>query len=99
MPYDDRGGFGGNRPPRQMYDVSAMNLKCCDCGVEIKELPFNPDPGKTLDRIRCAECQRKFRMSRPRRSFGGGYGGGGGGYGGGGGGYGGGGGGRRFDNQ
>ncbi|MGC9048814.1 MAG: hypothetical protein ACP5IX_01160 [Patescibacteria group bacterium] len=81
MPYSNDRGFGGggfNRPPRQMYDVSALNIKCCDCGVEIKELPFNPDPNKSLDRIRCPECQRKFRMSNPRRGFGGrGFGGGG----------------------
>lgn len=81
MPYNDDRSFGSggfNRPPRQMYDVSSLNLKCCDCGVEIKELPFNPDPSRPLDRIRCPECQRKFRMSRPRRGFGGrGFGGGG----------------------
>lgn len=74
MPYNNDRGFGGdfNRPQRQMYDVSALNIKCCDCGVEIKELPFNPDPNKPLDRIRCPECQRKWRMSHPRRRFGGG---------------------------
>lgn len=79
MPYNDDRGFGGggfNRPPRQMYDVSNMNIKCADCGIEIKELPFQPDPSKPTDRIRCVECQRKFRAANPRRGFGGGFGGG-----------------------
>jgi len=55
---------------REMVDVSDMNITCCDCGAEIKELPFNPDPAR-LDTIRCADCMRKFREKnpRPRRRF------------------------------
>lgn len=78
MAFNDQGtrpSYGGSdrfsRPPRQSFDVSALNLKCCDCGIEIKELPFNPDPNKPTDRIRCPECQRKWRQDNPRRSFGG----------------------------
>ena len=51
---------------RQMFDVTEMNIKCCDCGKPITQLPFNPDPSR-LDSIRCQDCMRKFRESRPRR--------------------------------
>src|SRR5688500_8532108 len=36
------GGIGGGErgfAPRQSFDVSAMGLKCADCGVAITELP------------------------------------------------------------
>lgn len=56
-----QGGF-----QRQMFDVSKMNIKCRDCGVPITQLPFDPDPSR-LDSIRCQDCMRKFRESRPRR--------------------------------
>jgi CxxC-x17-CxxC domain-containing protein len=60
-----RGGGGGgfNRAPRQMVDVSSMGIKCADCGVEIKELPFQPDPNR-LNTIRCRDCLRKNRPPR-----------------------------------
>jgi DNA-directed RNA polymerase subunit RPC12/RpoP len=51
---------------RQMVDVSTMNIKCCECGAEIKELPFNPDPAR-LDQIRCRDCMRKRRQQFRRR--------------------------------
>ena len=50
---------------RQMFDVSAMNIKCSDCGTPITELPFNPDPART-NTIRCQECMRKYREANPR---------------------------------
>ncbi len=47
-----------------MYDVSHLGLKCAKCGVDIKELPFEP----TQDRpVYCTECARERR----RRSGGG----------------------------
>ena len=58
-----------NRPQRQMNDVSALGLKCEECQVDIKELPFEPtkrDDG-TYGRLYCQECNRKRR-----KSFGGG---------------------------
>jgi len=58
-----QGGF-----QRQMFDVSSMNITCKDCGAPITQLPFNPDPAR-LDSIRCQECMRKWRESRPRRRF------------------------------
>ena len=64
-----------NRPQRQMNDVSSLGLKCEECGVDIKELPFEPtkrDDG-TYGRIYCQECNRKRRKT----SGGGGFGGGG----------------------
>jgi len=56
---------GGNFK-REMIDVSGMNIKCKDCGAAITELPFTPDPNR-IDSIRCRDCLRKFRESRPRR--------------------------------
>ncbi len=46
--------------PRKMFDVSDLNIKCCECGAEIKELPFVPDPTR-LDKIYCRDCMRKRR--------------------------------------
>jgi len=62
---------GASRPSgfqRQMFDVSEMNIICKDCGAPIAQLPFNPDPNR-LNSIRCQECMRKWRESRPRRRF------------------------------
>lgn len=68
-----------NRPQRQMFDVTDLGLKCAECSVDIKELPFQPTKkdDDTYGRIYCQECNRKRR-----KSFGGsqgGFGGGGGG--------------------
>ncbi|MCX7778676.1 MAG: hypothetical protein N2259_00265 [Patescibacteria group bacterium] len=60
-------GFRGRGfQPRQMTDVSAMNIKCCECGAEIKELPFNPDPDR-IDQLRCRDCMRKRREQLRKR--------------------------------
>ncbi len=61
----NRGGFGGgfSRPPRQLIDVTAMNIKCADCGAAITQLPFQPDPAR-LNTIRCRDCLRKSRPAR-----------------------------------
>ncbi|MFA4937003.1 MAG: hypothetical protein WC575_01755 [Patescibacteria group bacterium] len=58
-----RSGGGFNQGPREMIDVSAMGIKCADCGVEITQLPFQPDPAR-LNTIRCRDCLRKNRPSR-----------------------------------
>ncbi len=70
MAYQNDQGFSGRGfGQRQMFDVSSMNIKCCECGVEIKELPFNPDPNR-IDQIRCRECMRKRREQfRSRRRY------------------------------
>lgn len=60
------GGQGKGNFQRQMFDVSGMSIKCCDCGVPISQLPFNPDPSR-IDSIRCQDCMRKWREIRPRR--------------------------------
>lgn len=54
------GGF-----KKQMFDVSDKNIKCCDCGAEIKQLPFNPDPER-VDSIKCFDCIKKSRGNNPR---------------------------------
>ncbi len=61
MAFDNR--MGG---PRQLIDVSALGLKCCDCGIDIKELPFEPKADKP---VRCRDCNRKFRASFGPRQF------------------------------
>jgi len=67
MVYQRNQDFSGRGfRPRQMFDVSAMNIKCCECGIEIKELPFNPDPTR-LDQIRCRDCMRKRREQFRKR--------------------------------
>jgi len=62
--FEDRRSQSGFQ--RQMSDVSNMNIKCCDCGTSITQLPFNPDPER-LNTIRCQDCMRKFREQNPRR--------------------------------
>lgn len=59
-------GYQGGFRQRQMFDVSAMDIKCCECGAEIKELPFNPDPAR-LGQILCRDCMRKRREQFRRR--------------------------------
>lgn len=58
-----RGGFGG---PRQMVDVSAMNLTCAQCGTAIKELPFQPSGDRP---VYCRDCNKARRANMPPRRF------------------------------
>ena len=42
---------------RQMFDVRHLHLKCCHCGKEIQELPFQP----SMDRpIYCHGCVSSY---------------------------------------
>jgi ribosomal protein S27E len=64
----------GQRPQRQMFDVTSLNITCAECGAEIKELPFQPTEKEdgTFGRIYCYDCNKKRRQDRgPRRDFGG----------------------------
>lgn len=36
--------------------------KCAECGAEIKELPFEPDPAR-LGQLRCRNCYK------PKKTF------------------------------
>lgn len=57
MAFDQQqGGFR----PRQMVDVSAMGLKCAECGADITELPFEP---KTDRPVYCRDCNRNRKQS------------------------------------
>ncbi|HAZ28905.1 MAG TPA: zinc-binding protein [Candidatus Magasanikbacteria bacterium] len=49
------GGFGGPRPPRQMFDV---DVTCAECGTHISQLPFQP---KGDAPIYCFECNKTRR--------------------------------------
>lgn len=46
---------------RKMYQG---HWKCADCGKEITELPFKPDPDRP---IYCRECWQKRRAQRFQR--------------------------------
>ncbi|MFY9457844.1 MAG: hypothetical protein WAP23_02860 [Candidatus Spechtbacterales bacterium] len=48
----NNGGF-----EREMYPV---NEKCADCGTEITQLPFKPDPARSQN-LRCRDCYRNKR--------------------------------------
>lgn len=63
--YRGGGGGGFNRAPRQMFDVSAMNLTCAQCGAQITELPFQPSADRP---VYCRDCnrQRREKFSRNR---------------------------------
>lgn len=49
---------GSRNFERKMVDVSDKDIKCAECGTEIKELPFEPDPSR---KIYCRDCHRKNR--------------------------------------
>lgn len=52
---------------KRMNDVSHLGLKCADCGVDIKELPFVPKDDRP---VYCGECARKRRPPKGPRSGG-----------------------------
>ena len=59
--------MGGGRPPRQMYDVSAMGLKCASCSADINELPFEPSGDRP---VYCRDCKRQSNAdARPQRQM------------------------------
>jgi CxxC-x17-CxxC domain-containing protein len=62
-----------------MFDVSHLNLKCSDCGKDIKELPFQPTAGRS---VYCRDCAPKHKKPGSGGGFRGGSGGGRGGGGG-----------------
>lgn len=49
-----------------MHDVSALNIKCCDCGAGISQLPFQPDENRLND-IRCRDCMMKRKNNFQKR--------------------------------
>lgn len=64
----------GQRPQRELFDVTALNITCSECGMKIDKLPFQPTEKEdgTFGRIYCYECNKKRKPSRgPRRDFGG----------------------------
>lgn len=52
-----------SRGPRQLFNVSDLNLTCSECGTAITELPFQPTlkSDGTYGRIFCRDCNRKRR--------------------------------------
>jgi len=62
MEFGQQGGFA----PRKMFDVSAMGLKCAECGNPITELPFQPSADRP---VYCRDCNkaRRNKFSRNDR--------------------------------
>ena len=54
-----------NAGARQMFQG---NWTCADCGGEITQLPFQPDPNRTGS-LRCRDCMQKSRANRPQRQM------------------------------
>jgi len=52
----------GDFPPAKKYQG---NWKCSECGGEITELPFDPDPDRP---VYCIDCLRKRRDQSRRAS-------------------------------
>ncbi|PIR89043.1 MAG: hypothetical protein COU07_03045 [Candidatus Harrisonbacteria bacterium CG10_big_fil_rev_8_21_14_0_10_40_38] len=52
--------------PRQMFKGS---WKCANCGKDITELPFEPDPAR-LNSLLCRDCHRERKQSFRNQSFG-----------------------------
>ena len=70
-----------DRPQRQMFDITALNITCAECSTPITTMPFEPtlkDDG-IYGKLYCYECNKKRMADKPKRSFGGGNGGFGGG--------------------
>lgn len=67
MYQNNDGGDTGARPPRQMFDVTDLNLTCAECNVAITELPFRPTtkPDGTYGKIYCRECNKQRQPRRP----------------------------------
>lgn len=65
MSYDQNGGgFGG--PKKELIDVSAMGLKCAECGAAIDKLPFQPSADRP---VYCQDCNRNRRKSSGSSRF------------------------------
>lgn len=62
MAFDQMGGAA----PRQLFDVSALGLKCADCSNAVTELPFEP---KTDRPVYCRDCNRNRRKNFGPRQF------------------------------
>lgn len=55
MAYQSDAGAG----PRKLFDVSAMGLKCAECGAAITELPFEPKADRPVYCRQCNSARRK----------------------------------------
>ena len=66
MAFDYRQGGGSGFQPRQLVDVSALGLKCAECGVDVKELPFEPKADRP---VYCRDCNRARRQNFGPRRF------------------------------
>ena len=59
------------RPPRQMFDVTSLNLTCTECGTAITELPFQPTLKEdgTYGKLYCRDCNKKRMQARGHRPY------------------------------
>lgn len=56
----------GNRPMRQLFDVTALNLTCSECGTAIDKLPFQPTQKEdgTYGKLFCYQCNKNRIRNR-----------------------------------
>jgi CxxC-x17-CxxC domain-containing protein len=64
MAYSNYQNDNGGAPQRQMFDVSALNLKCAECGAPITQLPFQPSGDRP---VYCRDCNRNRRQNFRKR--------------------------------
>jgi CxxC-x17-CxxC domain-containing protein len=64
MAYSNYQNDNGGAPQRQMFDVSALNLKCAECGAPITQLPFQPSGDRP---VYCRDCNRNRRQDFRKR--------------------------------
>lgn len=65
MAYSNYQGDNGSGP-RPMFDVTALNLKCAECGAPITQLPFQPSGDRP---VYCRDCNRNRKKSFSRDRF------------------------------
>jgi hypothetical protein len=56
----------GPRPRPELIDVTALDIKCANCGNPIDKLPFNPTKKEdgTFGKIFCYQCNKERRRER-----------------------------------
>ena len=43
------------------FEMHKVDVKCSECGVQITELPFEPDPSRS---VYCRDCNYKRKFKR-----------------------------------
>ncbi len=64
--------FTQDRPKPQLMDISALGLKCSECGTPIDKLPFQPNQREdgSYGKLYCYDCNKKRRPAFRPSGFG-----------------------------